>query len=151
MGTPASDIELPDTAGKQTSLYEMAANYTIVAFWDVTCGHCKEVLPKLDSFYTNKWKANGLKIYAVSKETDGNKKEWLSFIRDHKLEDWTHVYYSKADDKARIDASVPGYSQLFDVQTFPTLYLLDKDKRIIAKKLSYEQLDEILQLKLKGQ
>ncbi|MGB3006892.1 MAG: thioredoxin-like domain-containing protein [Chitinophagaceae bacterium] len=151
MGTPASDIELPDTAGKQTSLYEMAANYVIVAFWDVNCGHCKEVLPKLDSFYTSKWKANGLKIYAVSKETEGNKTDWLNFIRDQKLNDWTHVYYSKADDKARIDASIPGYSQLFDVQTFPTLYLLDKDKRIIAKKLSYEQLDEILQLKLKGQ
>ena len=75
----------------------------------------------------------------------------VNFINEKKLTDWTHVYYSEADDKARIDASIPGYSQLFDVQTFPTLYLLDKDKRIIAKKLSYEQLDEILQLKLKGQ
>lgn len=42
------------------------------------------------------------------------------------------------------------YSQLYDVQTFPTLYLLDKDKRIIAKKLTYQQLDEVLQLKMKG-
>ena len=39
--------------------------------------------------------------------------------------------------------------QLYDVQSFPTLYLLDKDKRIVAKKLSFEQIDEILQLKLK--
>ena len=45
---------------------------------------------------------------------------------------------------------MPGYSQLYDVQTFPTLYLLDKDKRIIAKKLTYQQLDEVLQLKMKG-
>jgi len=39
---------------------------------------------------------------------------------------------------------------LYDVQSFPTLYLLDKDKRIIAKKLSFEQIDEILGYKQKN-
>ena len=67
------------------------------------------------------------------------------------MNDWVHVYYSKEDDKARIDANIPGYSQLYDVQSFPTLYLLDKDKRIIAKKVSLEQIDEILQYRLKKQ
>jgi thiol-disulfide isomerase/thioredoxin len=151
MGTPAADIELPDTAGKKTSLYALDAKYTVVAFWDPTCGHCKEVLPKLDSFYLAKWKAAGLKIYAVAKETDGSKKDWLNFINEQHLQEWTNVYYSKADDKLRTGANVPGYSQLYDVQTFPTLYLLDGDKRIVAKKLSYQQIDEVLQLKMKGQ
>ncbi len=150
MGTPATDIELPDSAGQIKSLYNDTAAYTIVAFWDATCGHCKEVLPKLDSFYRAKWKAEGLKIYAVAKETDGTKKDWLNFINQQQLTDWTHVYYSKADDKARTDAGIPGYSQLYDVQTFPTLYLLDKDKRIVAKKLTYQQIDDVLLLKMKG-
>lgn len=151
MGTPAADIDLPDSSGQIQSLYTDTSSYTIVAFWDATCGHCKEVLPKLDSFYRAKWKAAGLRIYAVAKETDGSKKDWLKFITEEHLTGWTHVYYSKADDKARIDANIPGYSQLYDVQTFPTLYLLDKDKRIIAKKLTYQQIDEVLQLKIKGQ
>ncbi|MBL7729832.1 MAG: DUF5106 domain-containing protein [Chitinophagaceae bacterium] len=151
MGTPAADIELPDSSGTTRSLYSLPANYTIVAFWDPTCGHCKEVLPKLDSFYLAKWKAAGMQLYAVAKETDGTQKDWLNFIHEKHLESWTHVYYSKAADKARTDSGIPGYSQLYDVQSFPTLYLLDKDKRIVAKKLTYEQLDEILQLKLKGQ
>ncbi|MBL7724464.1 MAG: DUF5106 domain-containing protein [Chitinophagaceae bacterium] len=151
LGTPASDIELPNPEGVPVSLYALQANYTIVAFWDPTCGHCKEVLPKLDSFYQAKWKADGLKLYAVAKETDGTKKDWLGFIADNKLQDWSHVYYSKEADKARTDNGIPGYSQLYDVQSFPTLYLLDKDKRIIAKKLTYQQLDEIIQLKKKGQ
>lgn len=151
MGTPAADIELPDSNGQLQQLYNDTAAFTIVAFWDATCGHCKEVLPKLDSFYRARWKMQGLKIYAVSKETDGSQKDWLSFIGEQHLTDWTHVYYSKAADKARTDAGIPGYSQLYDVLTFPTLYLLDKDKRIIAKKLSYQQIDEVLQLKMKGQ
>jgi thiol-disulfide isomerase/thioredoxin len=150
MGSPAADIELPDTAGKTTTLYELKADFTVVVFWDPTCGHCKEVLPKLDSFYHAKWKKAGLKIYAVSKETDGSKKDWLNFIKEQQLQEWTHVYYSKADDKARINNNIPGYSQLYDVLTFPTLYLLDKDKRIVAKKLTYQQTDDVLQLKMKG-
>ena len=101
--------------------------------------------------FTGKWKAAGLKIFAVAKETDGTKKDWLNFINEQHLQEWTHVYYSKADDKARTNAGIPGYSQLYDVQTFPTLYLLDKDKRIVAKKLTYQQIDEVLELKMKGQ
>ena len=151
MGAPAADIELPDSAGKTTSLYELNADYTIVAFWDPTCSHCKDVLPKLDSFYRVKWKAAGLKIFTVAKETDGTKKDWLDFINQQHLQDWTNVYYSKTDDKARINAGIPGYSQLYDVLTFPTLYLLDKEKRIVAKKLTYQQIDDVWQLKSKGQ
>jgi hypothetical protein len=151
LGTPASDIELPDTSGKNISLYSIPASFVLVTIWDPNCSHCKEVLPKLDSFYTSKWKTAGLKIFALAKETDGSRKDWLNFINDYHLQEWTHVYYSKTDDKTRTDAGIPGYSQLYDVLTFPTLYLLDKDKRIIAKKLSYQQVDEVLQFKLKNQ
>jgi hypothetical protein len=31
------------------------------------------------------------------------------------------------------------------------VYLLDKDKRIVAKKLTWQQIDDILQLKIKNQ
>lgn len=146
-GNPASDIDLPDSSGKHIALYSIEAPYVVVFIWDPTCSHCKEVAPKLDSLYQSKWKAMGLKIYAMAKETDGNKKDWLKFIKDHNVNDWIHVYYSKADDKTRIDAGIPSYSQLYDVLTFPTLYLLDKEKRIIAKKLTYQQIDEVLQFK----
>ena len=144
LGTEASDVELPDTANKTTKLYSLQAPYTLVVIWDPTCGHCKEVLPKLDSAYNAKWKSMGLKFFALARETDGKKTDWLNFIHDHHLKEWTHVYYSKQADEARTSAGVPGYSQLYDVQSFPTLYLLDKDKRIIAKKLTLEQVDEIL-------
>ncbi len=150
MGTPAAEIELPDSTGKMRNLYGVDAAFTVVAIWDPTCGHCKEVLPKLDSMYQAKWKNYGLKIYALAKETDGKKTDWTSFIQKHNLGNWQHVYYSKEAETARIKAGMPGYSQLYDVQSFPTLYLLDKDKRIIAKKVTFEQVDEILNHKLQN-
>ena len=149
IGLPGADIQLPDTSGKETTLYAHRSTYTLVCFWDPLCGHCKIIVPEIDSIYTAKWKAMGLKIFAVARETDGSMKDWTGFISEHHLQEWTHVYYSKAADKSRIDAGNPGYSQLYDVQSFPTLYLLDKDKRIIAKKLSFEQIDKILELKSK--
>jgi thiol-disulfide isomerase/thioredoxin len=151
MGTPAADVELPDTTDKKTSLYNLKASFVLVAIWDPTCGHCKETLPKLDSAYQSRWKKLGLKLFGLAKESDGKKSDWLNFIHDHRLADWTHVYYSKQDDAARVNAGIPSYSQLYDVQSFPTLYLLDKDKRIIAKKVSLEQVDEILAYRLKNQ
>jgi thiol-disulfide isomerase/thioredoxin len=150
-GTPASDVELPDSNGKTQTLYSVSAPYTLVVIWDPTCGHCKETLPKLDTLYQTKWKKFGLQPYGLAKETDGSKKDWLSFMRDKKLNGWINVYYSKAAEKERIDKGVAGYSQLFDVQSFPTLYLLDKDKRIIAKKVTVEQIDEILDYRQKHQ
>lgn len=150
-GKTAENITLPDSTGKAISLYDVKAPYIVVCFWDPTCGHCKETLPKIDSFYQARWKAVGLKVFAVAKETDGTKKDWLDFINSHHLQEWSNVYYSKEADKSRIEAGIPGYSQLYDVLSFPTLYLLDKDKRIIAKKLAYDQIDEVLQLKLNGQ
>ncbi|HEX2534651.1 MAG TPA: DUF5106 domain-containing protein [Chitinophagaceae bacterium] len=149
-GNPASDIALPDPSGKTANLYEVAAPFTLVAIWDPTCGHCKEVMPKIDSLYEAKWKGLGMKVFAMAKETDGTKDTWLKFIKDHKLEKWTHVYYSKEAEKARVDAGTPGYSQLYDVQSFPTLYLLDAEKRIIAKKVTEDQINEILAYKLQN-
>ena len=149
LGTPATDIELPDSTGRTVSLFALQKQYTLVVFWDPTCGHCKETLPKIDSVYAARWKQDGVGIYAVAKETEGTRADWLRFIAEKKIGHWSHVYYSKEAEKNRVEKNVPGYSQLYDVQSFPTLYLLDKDKRIIAKKLSYEQMDEIIQLKKK--
>jgi len=152
MGRPAENIALPDSTGQIINLYNTnTAPYTVVTFWDPVCSHCHELLPKLDSLYRSKWKKAGVRMYAVAKETTGSKADWLKFIKDNHLENWDHVYYSKEEEKSRVDANIPGYSQLYDVQTLPTVYLLDKDKRIVAKKLSLQQTDDILQLKISSQ
>ncbi|HEX2605960.1 MAG TPA: thioredoxin-like domain-containing protein [Flavisolibacter sp.] len=151
LGTPAAEVTLPDSTGKKISLYGVEAPFVLVTIWDPTCGHCKELVPKLDSMYQAKWKNYGLKLFGLAKETEGTKKDWTGFIQKNQLKDWVHVYDSKEEEQARVAANIPSYAQLYDVQTFPTLYLLDKDKRIIAKKVTFEQVDEILQYKLKNQ
>ncbi len=150
MGNPAENISLPDSNGKIQTLYAAESPFTIVCFWDPTCGHCKELIPVLDSMYQAKWKKSGVKIFAVAKETDGSKKDWFDILHKHQLNGWTNVYYSKEEEKRRVDAGIPGYAQLYDAQIVPAVYLLDKDKRIIAKKLTWQQTDDILNIKIKA-
>lgn len=141
IGEKAANITMLDTTGKTRSLYEVQAPYTIVCFWDPTCGHCQTEVPRLDSLYQKKWKAKGVRMFGV--KTDGPQDKWKEFIRKHKL-DWTHVYQTEAMKEAEQKSGKPGFRQMYDVYQTPTIFLLDKDKKIIAKKLSYEQLDEFL-------
>ncbi len=148
IGRPAADMDMVDSAGKRFNLYDVKADYTVVVFWDPTCGHCKEIIPKVDSIYKAKWKAQGVKIYAV--KVDGPHNEWLKMIKEDHLNDWYHVYQLPSTTDAINNAGRPGFRQLYDVYQTPVIYLLDRDKRIIAKKLGYLQLDDVLQLKIKN-
>ena len=147
IGQPAADLAMVDTAGVPRPLYEVSAPFTVICFWDPTCSHCKEIVPKVDSIFQAKWKREGIKVYGVM--VDGGKEAWLQFIKDHNLTDWIHVYETKEHQDSVEKAGQPGYRQLYDVYQTPILYLLDKDKRIIAKKLSYLQLDEVITLKMR--
>ncbi len=149
IGLKAADLEMIDTAGRPAPLYKLAADYTIVVFWDPTCGHCKTELPRLDSIYRASWKKHGVKMYAVlsGDPKEDLKKEWTKYIREHNMADWTNVYQTKEMETAIADAKKPGFRQLYDITLTPTIYLLDKEKRIIGKKLTLEQLHELLLVK----
>ncbi len=146
IGQSAANLQMVDSLDKPMPLYNVDAKFIVVCFWDPTCSHCKEEVPKLDSIYEAKWKSEGVKMYGVM--VDGGRENWIKFIQDHNLKDWINVYETKAQHDADEAAGKPGYKQLYDVYQTPTLFLLDKDKRIIAKKLTYQQFDKIITLKL---
>ena len=74
---------------------------------------------------------------------------WKKYIADHKLEYWTHVYQTPEMLEEEKKSQLPSYKQLYDITQTPTLYLLDKDKRIVAKKLTVLQLNDMLEAKWK--
>jgi len=147
IGEQAADLEMVDSSGKSEPLYEVNALYTIVCFWDPTCGHCREEVPRLDSIYHAKWEREGVKIYGVLTDTKEQPK-WMEFINKYNLQSWINVYQTDGQKRIEEDAKRPSYKQLYDVTQTPTLYLLDKDKRIIAKKLTWQQMDDMLQMKI---
>ncbi len=151
IGEKGANLEMIDSTGKPSTLYDVNADYTVICFWDPNCGHCKEEVPRLDSIYQASWKKHNLKIFAVltPDDKDNSKPEWVKFTKEHKLNDWVHVYKTKAMEEADYAAQKPGFRQLYDITLTPTLYLLDKDKHIIGKKLTIFQMNELLEIKWK--
>lgn len=149
IGEKAANLQFSDMTDKISSLYDVEAPFTVVVFWDPSCGHCKEEIPKIDSIYRASWKQKGVKIYAVLAETEKQKEAWITYIKEHHIEDWINVYQSKQAADEEEKSQMPSYRQLYDITLTPTLYLLDKDKNIIAKKLTKEQINDFLEVKLK--
>ena len=147
IGEKAANLEFADTAGNPKALYDAEAPYTVVVFWDPNCGHCKTEIPVIDSFYRAAWQKKNVKMYAVLTESEKEKGAWTSFIRAHNIGDWTNVYQTKEAADKETKSQFPSYRQLYDITLTPTLYLLDKDKRIIAKKLTPEQINDLLNVK----
>jgi len=152
IGAKAGDLEMLDTSGKAATLYNVEADYIVVCFWDPNCGHCKEEVPRLDSIYKASWKQHGVKMYGVlsADSKEDVRTVWKQYIREHDLGGWINVYQSKEMEEAEKASQKPSYRQLYDVTMTPTLFLLDKEKRIIGKKLTWQQLDELMQVKWKA-
>jgi hypothetical protein len=149
LGLPAPILVLNDINEKRFALHNTKANYTFIAFWDPTCSHCKVEIPKLDSIYKANWINHDIKVIAVNI----NAKEmtaWKTFIKEHHLEQWTNAYQTDEDLNKEIAEGRPTtIRQLYDVFKTPTFYLLDKDKKIVAKNLTIEQFNDFIQSTLK--
>jgi thiol-disulfide isomerase/thioredoxin len=156
-GIGATPITLPDSSMQWKKLYDIKADYTILVFWDPECGHCKTELPKFAELM-KKYKENGIAVYSVSQDHSA---AWKKFIRDNKMTDFINVavpkdVYEKDQSKAHeyvkkglTDYASLNYRNYYDIISTPRIFLLDKNKVIIAKQLEAEQMDKIIEHFLK--
>lgn len=133
------DLTLSDPDKKPVSIHGIKADYTVLFFYSPTCGHCKESAPKLKEFYDLN-KAKGAKVLAIA--TDQSPEDWKKFIKDYELEELSNGYdYTFKHD----------FRTEYDVFTTPSIYVLDKNKKIIARKMPIEQLDDFFNFYLRNQ
>jgi len=137
IGKQARDFTMETFDGHPFRLYQQNSRYTILAFYEPNCGHCKEYIPKLYDEVYLPFRDKGVEFVAVY--TLRNKKEWGDFIALHHLNDWVNVWDENHLTRFKIN---------YDTRTTPALYLLDKDKKIIAKKFSLEFIKNYLKLNL---
>ncbi|TAE39826.1 MAG: DUF4369 domain-containing protein [Runella slithyformis] len=126
-------LALTDTAGVLRSLADIKASYTIVVFYDPDCGHCRESTPVLKAFYEKNKTSRNVQIFAASVTRSPD--QWKKYIREFGIADWIHGY----DLSFTID-----FRRNFDVITTPAIYVLDKNKTILARRMPADQLDGFL-------
>jgi len=131
IGNVAPDLRMETNDGRVVRLHEINADFTVVVFYEPSCGHCKKVLPKLYEYYT-KPKDQRVEVFAVY--TQGDQKEWFDFIDKYHF-DWFNVWDPYHFSNFRV---------LYDIISTPIVLVLDKDKKVIGKKLSVEQIEQLI-------
>jgi thiol-disulfide isomerase/thioredoxin len=125
--------------GSLLALQDIKASFLVLAFWEADCGHCIKEMPVLYDSVFPRIKEKGVKIVAIQLISSvDNKRKWVDFVNQHKMYDWMNAVPYGMD-----------YKELFNVYSTPTIYLLDENKKIIAKKISVEQIESMIDFEIR--
>ncbi len=123
LGTEAADFIFSTADGKTTTLHESAADrQTMLLFYDADCAHCDEVILHIqnDTQLTKDITAGKLTVIAVC--VAGTQEHWLAHM-SNMPKNWT-IGYAEPQFAGKT---------LYSIRTFPTIYLLDKNHKVIRK------------------
>jgi len=131
IGAKAPDF--PIVAGK-VNMYDLKSDYVLLVFWASWCPHCVQEIPRLKMVLEQ---LKDKKIAVVFISLDEEESAWKSFIYQQKLDNYIHL----CDFKKWKGEVV----KMYNVYATPTMYLLDKEKKILAKPLFAEQLLKLVE------
>ncbi|MDD4673548.1 MAG: redoxin domain-containing protein [Bacteroidales bacterium] len=132
IGEVAPNLKMRDLDGSLHELGKVDAKIMVIYFWDTNCSFCKKTSPALKKLY-QKYKSKGFNVFAVY--TQGEPDKWEEYIEKNEL-DWINVW-----DPMR----TTNYHKLYDIYSTPVIYVLDKDKKIIAKRIGIESLERFIE------
>lgn len=129
LGMPAQNLNLVTIEGDSINTNDIEAELLLLYFYSPDCSYCQEETKKLVNELFPKYKDSGLKIVAIN--LVHNLDKWQNYIEQKQMTEW-------------INAADPNFSSQYwlkyDVSGTPSIYLLNRDKVIIAKKLDVENL-----------
>jgi thiol-disulfide isomerase/thioredoxin len=133
LGKRAPELILMDTTGRYIGFESLPNKYTLLLFWDYECGVCRQQMKELVPFYNKYAKKYNLAIYGICINSDLNK--WKEAVRKRKLP-WINVNGTR---------TMKGdFTKTYIIHGTPQFFLLDRNKKIIAKQFSVNQLKMIL-------
>ena len=133
VGNTAPDIVFPNTRVNPTNnftihkLSDLTSNYTLVVFGASWCPKCKEEMPAIAKLYST-WKAQGVEVLLVSLDED--QKAFYEFAINYP--------FISISDLKKWDGQIAKDYYVFGT---PTMYLLDKNRKIILRPNSVKQMD----------
>ncbi|MDZ4746858.1 MAG: DUF5106 domain-containing protein [Saprospiraceae bacterium] len=141
IGKIAPDLPFYKENGEAITIHSIKADYTVLFFWDPECGHCKKSIPIIIDFY-NTYKDKGIEMLAICTKTGSDISSCWNTIKERGMDIWVNA----SDQYLR-----NRYKVIYDVKTTPQIFILDKEKKIMVKKIAGEDLptvmEEILKLK----
>jgi peroxiredoxin len=125
--TQAPDFVLDVNTGLH--VYAIQSPEILLLFYASWCPHCGEEIPKIKQI-TDSLLGKELTIVAISLDT--SKTAWNNFVNKNQLLSWLHYSEWKSWKSAVV--------KQYNVYATPTMFLLNEDKKIIAKPISAAEL-----------
>ena len=116
------DVKFTAIDGRKVDLAQLRGKVVLIDFWATWCPPCQAISPDVAALY-GKYHKQGLEIVGIS--VDSDKSALLAFIKEHG-EAWPQYFDEKGDNEL--------ISQ-FGVESFPTLWLLDKKGMVVITDL----------------
>ena len=123
---PKSTI-YPTAEFKPTQLSDIKSKYTLVVFGASWCPKCKEEIPEIAKQYQD-WKKNSVEVLLVS--LDDNDMDFINFA--------SAFPFISVCDHQKWNSPI---AQSYYVFGTPTMYLLDKEQKIILRPNSVKQME----------
>lgn len=133
VGKQGGNLSMQDQNFQKKDLYDVKKKYTILYFFDPDCGHCRTETPKLVEFYAKGKLKYNLEVYAISLDTSMVKMR--NYIKEMKMA-WITVNGPRSYNGP--------FNSMYYAETTPMVYVLDDKKKIIAKGLSVEKIEDFL-------
>jgi len=132
LGSPAPNLILLDTTGEYSSFLKLPNKYVLLLFWDYDCPVCKKEITELKQIY--KKTDLDLEIFAIS--TNGDLDKWKKTISERQM-NWVNVNGTRSVTN--------DFHDLYDIHGTPAIFILDKNRKIIAKHLTAKQVVPFLE------
>ena len=134
IGTKAADFTFVDIYGRQHTLYGVKADYTLLFFANPGCPNCKEITEMIESSPAISALLSSGRLAVVDIYIDQEIDKWKAYAPEYPKE-WLSGY----DPKYIIRNDL-----IYNVRAIPSLYLLDKEKRVILKDAPQDKVFEWL-------
>ena len=132
VGMPVPNIIWKEN-GIQKDLYNLTdANHYVIAFWSSTCSHCLKEMPVLYNYLNDNVQ---IKVVAIGLEDSSSKAGWQTQIKNYPK--FINVYGDNIWDNK--------FARDYGVNSTPSFFVLDANKRVIAKPNDVEELKAYFQ------
>jgi thioredoxin-related protein len=123
IGSLANDFPYTTPGGSVQRMYEIKSIFLLLYFNNPECEACKEMKASLSqsAIINQKLKTGELKVLSIYMGTD--KTNWRSHLGDYPKQ-WLQGI---GDDETLYKIKI------YDLSAIPTMYLLDKDKKVLLK------------------
>lgn len=123
LGSVANDFPYTTPGGEVKRMYELKARFLLLYFNNPECEACKEMKGALSqsTIINQKIKAEELKVLSIYMGADKN--TWRSHLSEYPKQWLQGIGEDATLYKAKI----------YDLNAIPTMYLLNKDKKVLLK------------------